>query len=379
MIRWVNDFFEAPKARCRVCGDDKRVVSGYLGVCLDCIRERFDNAKGIILKAHENSRIEFSLPKRPPKKGNVKCGLCVNECLIPKGEKGFCGLRTNEDGHLKHLAGTPSKAIVEWYYDNLPTNCVGDFCCPGGTNCGYPKYSFKKGAEYGYKNLAVFYGACTFNCLFCQNWHYRHLVSDRRRTMNSEELASNVDDKTSCICYFGGDPTPQLAHAIKTSKIAIEQKKDRILRICFETNGSMNSAQLKKMKDLALNSGGMIKFDLKTFDENLNVALCGVTNKRTLENFQWLGGFIKDRTEVPLLVASTLLVPGYIDAHEVKNMAKFIASIDSSTPFSLLAFHPQFYMSDLRPTSRAQAEECYNAAKSEGLKNVRIGNVHLLW
>ena len=82
--------------------------------------------------------------------------------------------------------------------------------------------------------------------------------------------------------------------------------------------------------------------------------------------------------EVPLLVASTLLVPGYIDAQEVKSIAKFIASIDDSIPYSLLAFHPQFFMSDLPVTSRKHADECCEAAKSH-LKNVRIGNVHLLW
>jgi pyruvate-formate lyase-activating enzyme len=27
-----------------------------------------------------------------------------------------------------------------------------------------------------------------------------------------------VDKKTTCICYFGGDPTPQILHAIKSSK-----------------------------------------------------------------------------------------------------------------------------------------------------------------
>ena len=47
------------------------------------------------------------------------------------------------------------------------------------------------------------------------------------------------------------------------------------------------------------------------------------------------------RPEPPFLIASTLLVPGYIDA-------------------------------------RKQAEECFEAARQAGLKHVRAGNLHLL-
>jgi pyruvate formate lyase activating enzyme len=73
-----------------------------------------------------------------------------------------------------------------------------------------------------------------------------------------------------------------------------------------------------------------------------------------------------------------LLVTGYIDAEEVAAIARFIASLDPNIPYSLLAFHPQFYTSDLPMTSRVLADRCYRAARDAGLKNVRIGNVHLL-
>jgi len=35
-------------------------------------------------------------------------------------------------------------------------------------------------------------------------------------------------------------------------------------------------------------------------------------------------------------------------------------------------------MSDMPLTSRALAYKCLNIAREEGLKNVRIGNIHLL-
>jgi len=87
--------------------------------------------------------------------------------------------------------------------------------------------------------------------------------------------------------------------------------------------------------------------------------------------------YFEERSEVPLLTASTLLVPGYVDAKEVESIAKFIAEISPKIPYSLLAFYPQFRLNDLPTTSRRQALECFRAAKRH-LENVWIGNIHLL-
>jgi pyruvate formate lyase activating enzyme len=128
----------------------------------------------------------------------------------------------------------------------------------------------------------------------------------------------------------------------------------------------------------ALTSGGCIKFDLKAWDETLHIALTGVTNRRTLENFEGLAKRIPSRPEPPLLIASTLMVPGYIDAREVKNIALFIESLNPDIPYSLLAFHPDYNMADLPATSRQQAQACLEAARQAGLKRVRVGNIHVL-
>jgi pyruvate formate lyase activating enzyme len=63
---------------------------------------------------------------------------------------------------------------------------------------------------------------------------------------------------------------------------------------------------------------------------------------------------------------------------EISAIAKFIASINPNIPYSLLAFHPQFFMSDLPLTSKSLADDCRKAAEDSGLKEVRLGNVHLL-
>jgi len=369
---------EVDQVECLSCGKSSPLISEALPVCLNCIRYRFDRSSPYIWEAHRKSRLAFELPARPPKdETGVKCGICVNRCQIPEGEKGFCGLRENRKGKLFQRGGTKEKGVVSWYYDPLPTNCVADWVCPGGSKSGYPRFSYAKGAERGYENLAVFYEACSFDCLFCQNWHFRQR-SHLPGTRSADELAHAVRRATTCICYFGGDPTPQLEHALAASRLALEKTEGRILRICWETNGSMHGSLLKEIAQLSLATGGCIKFDLKAFDEGLNIALCGVSNAQTLENFRWLADFSRQRSDPPLLVASTLLIPGYIDQEEIAKIAGFISSLDQNIPYTVLAFHPHFCMHDLPRTSRRHAEQALQAASDAGLKRVKLGNPHLL-
>ncbi|NIN69615.1 MAG: radical SAM protein [Anaerolineae bacterium] len=348
------------RGECQLCGGSF-LVSHNLASCVDCIRDQPEELMPHIRQVQAVSRREFGLPEEPPRDPEgVACRLCVNECRIGEGRRGFCGLRTNRNGKLVHLAGTAAKGILRWYHDPLPTNCVAAWVCEGSK-------------KYGYNNLAVFYGACTFNCLFCQNWHYREM-SPNKRGMTARELADKADRRTFCVCYFGGDPSAQMLHALATSEILAEQG----VRVCWETNGSVHPRLLRRAVELALETGGCVKFDLKAYDEHLHRVLTGATNRRTLENFARAGEYVPARQEPPLLVASTLLVPGYVDAREVAQLAKFIVSLDPNIPYSLLGFHPHFFMPDLPRTSVRHAEECELAAKEAGLVNVRIGNRHLL-
>jgi len=329
------------------------------------------------MKAHQESRkayfnLPFPIPRSPV---GIKCNLCANECQVPEDEYGFCGLRRNIGKNLK--GPSYGEAKVSWYLDPLPTNCVADWVCPGGTGCGYPDYAYARGPEYGYYNLAGFFHACSLNCLFCQNWQFKKLALSPE-TKRVEEILASIDSKVSCICFFGGDPSPQLPFAIKVSREAIQKTKGRILRICWETNGLMNRGLLKDVVELSLFSGGCIKFDLKAWNEALHIALTGVSNKKILDNFGFVAQYIVRRPEVPLLIASTLLVPGYVDEREVEGIATFIAKINENIPYRLLAFYPQFYMKDLPLTSKEQAYRCYEIAVNAGLKNVSLGNIHLL-
>ncbi len=351
---------EVAAGQCQVCGKST-LVAQNLAACADCIRNYPQRVMAHIRELQQASRSEFGLPPAPPQaREGVTCRLCANECRIPEGGRGFCGLRTDQEGRLVHLAGTAARGILHWYHDPLPTNCVAAWVCEGRR-------------KHGYNNLAVFYGACTFNCMYCQNWQYRSM-SAQDEAMSAEELAGAADARTLCVCYFGGDPAAQMLHALAASEILSK----RGVRICWETNGSMHPRLLDRAVELSVETGGCIKFDLKAYDRSLHTALTGVSNERTLDNFARAAQRIGERSQPPVLIASTLLVPGYVDSREVGQIAAFIASLDRHIPYSLLGFHPHFLLPDLPRTSVGHADECERAAREAGLVNVHIGNRHLL-
>ena len=195
---------------CRLCHKRSSLIAAELGLCLDCIRSQPEEARPIAASVHAQIRQEWGLPPGAPQSsGGILCDVCTNRCRMGEGQWGYCGLRCNVGGRLEGVSADRGK--LSWYHDPLPTNCVGDWVCPGGTGCGYPQYAYKDGPEYGYRNLAVFPHACTFHCLYCQNWHFRkHTLDDQYEP--AANLAGAVTQKTACICYFGGDPSPQLPY-----------------------------------------------------------------------------------------------------------------------------------------------------------------------
>jgi len=88
--------------RCAGCGKKSFLISSTLGVCIDCIRDDFENVKELIKKAHQKTREEFDLPLEPPQnKEGIACSLCINSCKIPQNGRSFCGLRENKEGELR--------------------------------------------------------------------------------------------------------------------------------------------------------------------------------------------------------------------------------------------------------------------------------------
>jgi pyruvate formate lyase activating enzyme len=352
---------------CRLCGET-RLVAEAIGVCAACLRSGSAKARTLAARAHARTRAKLGLPRVVPKsdRGGA-CAVCANGCRPAEGKTGLCGARETVGGKVRPIVGTAKSAAVTFWHDALPTNCTACFACAGSSK-----------AERGHQNLAVAYHGCTFDCLYCQSWQARHPRSGELHS--AEEVAGAVDAETTCLVYFGGDPTPQLAHAVAAARIARKEAaaRKRPLRICFETNGAMSRSLLKTMVDLSLESGGCIKFDLKAWDPNVHLALTGSSNERTLENFAYLASRRHERPKLPLAVAATALVPGYVDVEEIRPMARHLATLGEDMPWALLGFFSCFELLDLPNSSKQQARRCLRAAKAAGMGRARISNVQVL-
>jgi pyruvate formate lyase activating enzyme len=363
--------------RCEICGGGG-LVARALGVCLSCIRGRPDEAMRLIDRGHREARARYGLPPRPPRTpGGIPCQLCSNSCVMGEGERGYCGLRWNEGGRLRSLSDG-RRGLLYAYLDPHITNCCSAWFCPGGTGAGYPRYSYSRGPEWGYSNLAVFLYGCNFDCLFCQN--PSHKLLSEGETFSVEEFAGWVErnPRISCICFFGGSPEPQLPFAIRASEAAVEARGNKPLRVCFEWNGCGDPSLVRRAAEISLETGGNVKFDLKSFTPELSLALSGVSNERAYRNFETVARELHpERRDLPLLTATTLLVPGYVDSEEVEAISKFIAGLDSSIPYGLLIFHPAHLMADLPVTPLEQAVDCYKAARRH-LERVHVGNLGLI-
>ena len=376
-------------ARCRLCGRESPLVSSKLGVCRKCLVERPVEALRIARRAHVEWRRLHGLPPAPPRaRDGLPCRICVNECRIPRGGRGYCGIWVNRGGVLEPLAGRRRLAVYT-YLDPLPTNCVATPVCPA-TGHGYPVYTDRPGPEYGYYNLAVFLAGCPLDCLFCQNWEHKTMISggvlEPRYVATVEDLVERaLDPRIRCVSFFGGDPTPHLPMLIEASRKILEEAEkrgQRFKRICWETDGLAHPSLVKAMADLSLRSGGIVKIDWKAWTPSVYEALTGVDGARAVErlkeNTRLLARLAGERREPPLLVVSVLLVPGYVTPGEVEKIASYLASLDPSTPMVLLAFHPDHLMKDLPPTSRDHALKALRAARRAGIRRVFLGNEWLL-
>ncbi len=342
--------------KCDFCFKENENISKFLGVCKRCILEKKDAMKKIS-RLHKLARVSFNLKGDVPKsKDGVLCKLCAHSCKIGKNEKGFCDLRTGDE----------TNKILDWgkfsfYYDPLPTNCVASFLCEKHIGSGY--------------NLAIFFHSCSFNCLYCQNWHWK-ILSLRNEIHTIDDVLKTLKDDTKCICFFGGDPGTQGDFALKLSEEALKIKPD--LRICWETNGFLSKKTAEKFFNLTIKTGGILKVDLKAFDENINIALTGFSNKKVLENIKYFAENSKGIKNYKPFMVSTLLVPGYVEEEEVSKIAYFLAELDPEIPYSILCFHPNHFMKDMPLLKREQVQKCIDKIEKAGLKNYNIGNKHLI-
>ena len=102
------------------------------------------------------------------------------------------------------------------------------------------------------------------------------------------------------------------------------------------------------------------------------------------ERHRWLTGCGNDRIlKLPeeivrrgfVLEVLSLFIPELVETDELKKIAESLKAVDPGIPFTILAFFPEHQMKGYRSPTIVEMADAYQAVKSIGLRNTRLGNV----
>ena len=271
----------------------------------------------------------------------VQCNLCSHRCILKPGETGICNVRENMKGTL-----------VSNVYCKIAAKNID----PVEKK---PLYHFVPGS-YTYSISTV---GCNLKCKNCQNHEISQSKSILGYFISPEEIVSEIsDNRLKSISFTYTEPTVYYETARDIGELAI--KKD--IRNIFVSNGYMT---MEVTEDLSkwLHA---INIDLKSFSDAFYKRICKASLKPILDNI------IRLKENNVWVEITTLLIPEYNDSeNEIRNIAKFIKSVDKSIPWHISAFYPTYLLTDAPPTNPSSVKNARLIGLAEGLEYVYTGNI----
>ena len=272
----------------------------------------------------------------------IECLLCGHHCKLKENQVGICGINMNKNGKLVNLVyGHPSSINIDPVekkplFHFLPNTLILSFGTVG----------------------------CNFKCPFCQNWQIAHTNKVNNSIYVSPEEMVNLALKynTLSIAYTYNEPSVFYPYARDVGILA----KEKGLKNVFVTNGFESIEEIEDMKNWV----DACNVDLKSFKSEYY--------KKTLKGkLEDVLDTIKRLNKANIWQEiTTLIVPNDNDSEEeLRDIAKFIASVDTSIPWHISRFHPDYKVQNKPPTPIKTMIKAYEIGKSEGLKYVYLGNV----
>ena len=71
----------------------------------------------------------------------------------------------------------------------------------------------------------------------------------------------------------------------------------------------------------------------------------------------------------------SLYIPEVVESDQLEMIARHLAAVDASIPFTILAFFPEHRMRGYRSPTVSEMIAAYDKVKSTGLQHVRLGNL----
>jgi len=278
--------------------------------------------------------------------GKVLCQACAQACKLGEGEYGICGVRKVENGEL-HLLVYGLAAAVN--VDPVEKK---------------PMFHFLPDT----KAFSLGTVGCNFSCEFCQNFdisqfpkeHDHQIVGHEMPPERIVELA--LEYGCDSIAYTYNEPVVFFEYTYDTAKLAHEKG----LKNIYVTSGF----ETRKAIDLLAPYIDGMNIDIKGFTEEFYKEICGGRLKPVLDAVKYA------HDKGIWVEVTTLLITGKNDSdEEIRNIAKFIASVDPAMPWHLSAFHPMYKMLDVPRTPGSTLRRAYKIGQEEGLKYLYVGNI----
>lgn len=284
-------------------------------------------------------------PVADDESGALRCVACAHRCLIRPGRTGICRVRFNEGGHLHvphgYVAGGYAVDPVEKkpFFHVLP----------------------------GSRALSFGMLGCDMHCSYCQNWRTSQTLRDahalgRPEAMSAEELhRAALSSGSSVVVSTYNEPLITAEWAADV----FEACRHSGLVTGFVSNGNATAEVLDFISPVL----DVYKVDLKSFRDAPYRKLGAV-----LDNV--LDG-IRLAAERGLWVEIvTLVVPGLNDEEdELRDMARFVASVGKHVPWHVTAFHGDYRMVDHERTPIRTLLRAWEIGHEEGLSFVYTGNL----
>lgn len=272
----------------------------------------------------------------------TRCELCFHHCVLDVGQIGLCRARACQDGK-----------IVSLNYGKLTSLALDPIEKK-------PLRRFHPGSLI----LSVGSFGCNLRCPFCQN-HEISMAGDsgiQTVEVSPEQLAAKaaelVPQGNIGVAYTYNEPLIGYEYVQNCAALVHEQGMINVL----VTNGTVEEEPWRALLPLIDASN----IDLKGFTPAWYRQLGG-----NLETVKRSIALAAERCHVEV---TTLLIPGENDSEEeIRELARWLASISPEIPLHLSRFFPQYQMVDRLPTPVEQVYRLAEAARGY-LSYVYTGN-----
>lgn len=276
--------------------------------------------------------------------GAIRCVACGHRCLIRPGRRGICRVRSNQGGRLL-----------------VPRGYVAALQCDPVEK--KPFFHVLPGAD------ALTFGmlGCDFHCGYCQNWVTSQALRDERATADAvditpEALVALADQQDARLIVSSyNEPLITAEWAMEV----FEPARARGFLTGFVSNGNATPEALDFIRPLT----DCYKIDLKTMNDRHYRQLGGV-----LAHVLDAIGLVHERGI--WLEVLTLVIPGFSDDRaELRETARYIASIDRNIPWHVTAFHEDYKFRGMGNTTAETLIIACEIGAAEGLNFVYAGNL----